>query len=42
MKKINLILLITLLLTISVSCASTVHCDAYGEIETIKKNENES
>ena len=44
MKKINLILLVSviLLLTTCVSCASTVNCDAYGQIETIKKNENES
>ena len=44
MKKINLILLVSviLLLTTCISCASTVHCDAYGEIETIKKDENES
>ncbi len=44
MKKINVILLVSvlLLLTTCVSCASTVHCDAYGQIETIKENENES
>ena len=40
MKKYNLILLISLsiLLTIVVSCASTVHCDAYGQVETPHKN----
>jgi len=41
MKKINLILLVSVITT-CVSCASTVSCDAYGQIETIKKNENES
>ena len=44
MKKINVILLVSvlLLLTTCISCASTVHCDAYGQIENIKENENES
>ena len=42
MKKINLILLVSviLLLTTCVSCASTVNCDAYGQIENIKENES--
>ena len=44
MKKRNLILLIsvTLLLTTCISCASTVQCDAYGQIDTPKNIENKS
>ena len=44
MKKRHVILLISisLLLIISVSCASTVNCDAYGQTVTPIKTKNES